>query len=494
MPETYSPHNFKLEVATFVNNEGEGYDIIAPNVMLGFKIHESITSNFLMGEVVIADSLGILEHGKLFGQESIRLRFQQPQGFGSEVHDNETIDQVFRIYQIDSINRIGQNTLVYTLRFCSPEFTQARRIRVSQAYRGSMTDIAGQIAQDHLDIDIDPTIGTGDTFPKLVPYFDVREKSAGDNFHVVIPNWTCNYAINWLCEQAQGTDSQSGLQDSFYFYQTANGGYRIQSIESMMNVSYLGGSPFSYSTIEPTNPREIGWDETEGGSGMGKRIVSYRINRSADVMDAIIEGMFASRQITIDNTYKYYHEKTFDYLERFYAGNDMSMNPYPLVRQEEENIYIGHRAGEDGNVPTSLYKTYDRITSYSDAYTTLTSDSHFVHDKKNNINQASHNTHLGSEQYRQAVRKLLNYYSMNLIIPTRTDISAGMLINLEIPIAKPGSEDMTSKFHSGMHLITDIDWVVDSVTQTCVVTLRVIKDSILERIETALGEYPERIA
>ena len=82
MPETYSPHNFKLEVATFVNNEGEGYDIIAPNVMLGFKIHESITSNFLMGEVVIADSLGILEHGKLFGQESIRLRFQQPQGFG----------------------------------------------------------------------------------------------------------------------------------------------------------------------------------------------------------------------------------------------------------------------------------------------------------------------------------------------------------------------------------------------------------------------------
>ena len=38
------------------------------------------------------------------------------------------------------------------------------------------------------------------------------------------------------------------------------------------------------------------------------------------------------------------------------------------------------------------------------------------------------------------------------------------------------------------------NWVVDSVTQTCVVTLRVIKDSILERIETALGEYPERIA
>ena len=489
MPESDSsqPFSYELEVLTLVNNEGEGFDI--RKVFLGFKLFESVTQNFLSGECSIIDATGMLENAKLFGQESLRIRFKSPFGMNDESHEDDIIDQVFRIYHVGEVQRIGQSTLTYNLRFCAPELLQAKRIRVSQAFRGSMTDIAGKIAKDNLGIAIDSGEGA-----KLTPYFQTREKSKGENFHIVVPNWSVNYAINWLCEQAQGTDSQSGLQDSFYFYQTANGGYRIQSIESMMNVSYLDGSPFSYSTIEPTNPREIGWDETEGGSGMGKRIVSYRINRSADVMDAIIEGMFASRQITIDNTYKYYHEKTFDYLERFYAGNDMSMNPYPLVRQEEENIYIGHRAGEDGNVPTSLYKTYDRITSYSDAYTTLTSDSHFVHDKKNNINQASHNTHLGSEQYRQAVRKLLNYYSMNLIIPTRTDISAGMLINLEIPIAKPGSEDMTSKFHSGMHLITDIDWVVDSVTQTCVVTLRVIKDSILERIETALGEYPERIA
>jgi len=149
---------------------------------------------------------------KLFGQESIRLRFQQPQGFGSEVHDNETIDQVFRIYQIDSINRIGQNTLVYTLRFCSPEFTQARRIRVSQAYRGSMTDIAGQIAQDHLDIDIDPTIGTGDTFPKLVPYFDVREKSAGDNI-------VYDLLVEMSGDGITGDDDLEGNEEALSFYQ-----------------------------------------------------------------------------------------------------------------------------------------------------------------------------------------------------------------------------------------------------------------------------------
>ena len=48
--------------------------------------------------------------------------------------------------------------------------------------------------------------------------FELRKKSEGDNFHVVIPNWTVNYSINWLCSQSQGIDESSGLQDSFYWY------------------------------------------------------------------------------------------------------------------------------------------------------------------------------------------------------------------------------------------------------------------------------------
>ena len=481
--DSSNPLSYELEVLTLVNNEGEGWDI--RNLMLGIKIYENIQRNFLLGEIAIADSTGFLENAKIFGQESIRIRFRQPGGTGEQVPEEDVIDQVFRVYRVGGIARLGQNTLTYKLHFASPEFIHAKRIRISQALRGSMTNMAGKLALDHLGIEMKNL-----SPKKLSPYFEVREKSQDENFHVVVPNWTVNYAINWCCSQAQGIDSQSGLQDSFFFFQTANGGYRIQSLASMMDIEFIGGSPFAYSPVTLDN--KLSYDETEKGMGMGRRILSYEIGSSANILEGIIEGLFASKQITIDNTYKYQTEKTYSYLERFYAGKGMAMNDHPMVRTLDENIYIGDAAGEGEDVPVRPYVNYDSIDSYSNAHTILQSDSHFVNDEKNTIHQASHMTHLGQTQYRTAVKQLLKYYTMNLLLPTRTDISVGQLINIMIPQARPGeAETVEPRFHSGMHLITEIMW---ELTQAeCKTQVLVIKDSVLTNIETSVAELPDRI-
>ena len=76
------------------------------------------------------------------------------------------------------------------------------------------------------------------------PYFEELKHSQGDNYHVIIPNWTINYTINWLCNNAQGVDETSGLQDSYFFYQTANGGYRINSLARMIEIDFCKVFPF----------------------------------------------------------------------------------------------------------------------------------------------------------------------------------------------------------------------------------------------------------
>jgi len=238
-----NPFSYELEILTLVNNEGEGFDI--REMMMECNIYENIRNNFLVGEIAIADAVGLLENAKIFGQESLRIKFKQPYGKGDTPPEEDTIDQIFRIYKVSGIHRIGQNTTVYKLNFGSPEMIHAKRVRVSQALRGSMTDMAGRLAKDHLGIAIDEAIA--EAGPKLTPYFQVREPSQGDNYQVVIPNWTVNYAMNWCCSQAQGIGSQSGLQDSYFFFQTANGGYRIQSVASMMGVEYLAGDPFTFA-------------------------------------------------------------------------------------------------------------------------------------------------------------------------------------------------------------------------------------------------------
>jgi len=485
--DSSKPFSYELEVLTLVNNEGEGFDL--RKIFLGVKIHESIKQNFLLGEIAIADATGLLENARIAGQETLRVRFKAPFGAEDEIHDEDIIDQVFRIYKVGQIQRAGQNTIIYNLKFCSPEFVQSKRIRVSQAIKGSMTNIAGKLAKDHLGIEI--TDGEGG---KLTPYFEIREKSQGDNYQVVIPNWSVNYAINWLVGQAQGVDSQSGLQDSFFFYQTANTGFRIQSLASMMEIDYLNGDPFVYTTVGSDDPQKIPWDQVKPGAmGMGRRIINYSIGSTANILEGIVQGLFSSKQLTVDNTYQYLSERSYNYLDKFYAGKDMAMNDHPLVRTTDEVMHIGEAASQDdtSDLVQGTYAEYKSMGDYGEANQLLVSDRHFVNDEGNKINQASHNAHLGSAQLRQAVPQLLKYSTMNLLLPCRTDITTGTLINLEIDAVRPGAKKEDSAFNSGKHLITDIMWEL-SLDQ-CKVNVKCIKDSLINQLETWAPELAERI-
>ena len=477
--DSSNPSSYELEVLTIVNNEGEGFDV--RNLMISCNIFESIKSNFLLGDLIIGDSISFLENAKLFGQESLRIRFRQPTGVRSDItHDEDTIDQIFRIYKIDNVSRIDDNTQVFKLSFCSPELIKAKRKKISQAVKGSMTDLAAKLAEEHLGI-INFPLTT-----KLQPYFEVREKSQGDNYHLVIPNWSVESCINYMCKQAQGVDSNSGLQDSFFWYQTAVGGYRIQSLKSMMNTEYAGGRPFTYAQATASDNKDEPYDSSDIKLGMGRRILSYAIKQHANVLSGIVTGLFASKQTTIDNTYKFYTEKTYSFLEKHFGAEGDSIDPHPFVRTEPETLYIG-TAADEGDVKIISSEEGKSISDYSDGLHILKSDSSFVNDDKDNIHQADHFTHLGSEQFRNAAVQLLDYHTVNLVLSARTDISVGQLINLDIPAVRPGESEIDPKFYNGNHLITEIKWTLTS--KKCMTYVKCIKDSVLNNIETTKIEY-----
>ena len=472
--------SYELEILTIVNNEGDGFDI--RDMLIECNLFESIHHNFLMGELIIGDAVGLKENAKLFGQESLRLRFRQPAGVHDDTDEEDVIDQIFRIYKITNEKRVDETSVVYQIYFTSPEFLKSKRVRISQALRGSMTDMAAKIAEDHLGIVNEVKD------KKLEPYFEIREKSQGDNYHFVVPNWTANYTINHLCSEAQGVDSKSGLSDSFYFFQTANGGYRIQSLANMMELEYAGGRPFVYSqALSDADKKNTSFDKSDGEDvGEGRRILDYQVSSSANVLEGTMNGLFASRQITLDNTYQFYIDKSFNFLESFFS-DDTHVHDNPFVRQQPEVTHIGTSA-EEGDVRIIGSIEDKAIGDYSDSYLILASDSSFVHDEKNKITQPNHQVHLGAKQFRRAASELLKYYVVDFVLPTRTDISVGQLINLEIPPAVPG-EDKEPKFSSGLHLITDLSWNLTG--NTCQLNVRCIKDSLPNEIETTEIDYGE---
>ena len=89
------------------------------------------------------------------------------------------------------------------------------------------------------------------------------------------------------------------------------------------------------------------------------------------------------------------------------------------------------------------------------------------------------------------MNKLLNYYTMTAVISTRTDISVGQVINLDIPAARGGEDRIEPKFYNGGHLITELRWTLKG--DTCNLNVKCIKDSVLNNIETTEIEYGESL-
>jgi hypothetical protein len=216
-------------------------------------------------------------------------------------------------------------------------------------------------------------------------------------------------------------------------------------------------------------------------------------------MEATVGGLFSSKQTTIFTREQYMHETSFNYHQKFF-GDDGPMGSCtgdnPLVRQEPETLYWGEAAENDEDVRIHPYPNEviygEPISNYKDANQVLTSQTNLVHDVQGNIKSLNNDTHVGTALFRQAAEQLLNYYTLNLVLPCRTDISAGIKIVVEIPQARPGeSDEKPALFHDGEHLITDIMW---EMTYTeCKVNVKCIKDSLLTKIETAPVHYPPTI-
>ena len=263
----------------------------------------------------------------------------------------------------------------------------------------------------------------------------------------------------------------------------------MQSLASMMELEYAGGRPFSYIEANANEGKDSPSDKTgedADSTGMGRRILSYQVESHADVLKATVEGMFASKQTTVDNTYKFFIDKTYDFLEKHFSGGS-SIEEHPFVRTTPEMLHIG--GSSDGEeVAIQGVTEENAISSYSDAHYILASDSSFKFDDKNKIHHADHQTHLGSNQLRNAAMQLLEYYTLNLVISGRTDISVGKLINLDIPSIRPGeAESSDPTFYNGKHLITEIMWNLQPRELT--VNIKCMKDSVINNIETTAIKY-----
>lgn len=468
MSQNYAVGEFVVEAFTLINQYNESLEIT--NMVMGFKLYESIFNKFVTGEVSIADGLNLPKNFRLTGQEYIRISIKQKEGNDEEAEEAFSIDKTFRIYKLDNIIRVDEITQSYVLRICDPRMFYARKKKISQTLRGRYD----QILQNAL-IDVGKF---------QVEEFDAWEQTKPDNKQLICPNWSVAQLTDYIVNNSQVGESHAFKNDMF-FYQTLNGGFRFQSFDSMCTQEF----PIPFSNI-PRNTSQTEDENLNAPLGLNSAILVYKKPQMFDTLQGTVGGAYASTLKVYDPIRKLEEENVYDLESSMKKGNHVSGHPMLYVDDLERVL----TAGEVTEMTTSpeVSETDVDIQPTQEFGGVIINDYHNQHSFDNATSLSdpevfeSRKLNDSGVLERRALLDILQQHRIQVTIPLRTDLSVGMIIKFVMTTPETmGEGDKADKVNDDRYLITDLAVEGDTVSKTGTCILECVKESYAQKIETA---------
>ena len=459
-----APNSYRIESITISNNEGNSYEV--SNLMVDFTISESIYQMFLTGSITLADSANFFNRIGFTGQEYIRIHIGGIQGNEEIVPADQQIDQVFRIFNVGIHSRDIENPTnqLYTLEFCSPLLYLARTQRISQMYRGKTGDILNKICQDKLlfkpnkkQLKVHTAGGK-----ELGNFFSVFQ-SEGDETSVLVPNWSVHKTLEWLRDHTSD-DTDVPWGDSYYFYQTAINGFKFHNVESMMKIEYLEGD-VKFAPRMGDGDDDFNYDFVEG---RGNDILSYMKRNTHDVLNNHSEGLYGGAIQVYNPITKTLTTVDSQFTQQFplkegkkkgeYKKNALSVSPN--FRLSNESIRIPPDGGV-GSVLETAAVAHKGDSIIENPGASITFDYNTPYSMGQGVNVSGNSAMYGTESTklnRDRVERLFESNRMDIQISGRTNISSGMVINIDIKQATPTTIVKDEITHNGRMLVEGITW------------------------------------
>lgn len=466
---------FVLDSLTLVNSERETTDI--GGVAVNLRMYESIYNKFVTGDVSILDGLNLLKNFKFTGQESLTVRMKQKEGVDQTSDSPNSIEKTFRVYKVINIQRPTESTQTYQLKICDPRMFTARTTRISQALRGSYTNILYKILQDPRGVNIKPT------------EIDKWENTLPANVQFVSPNWSVAKLTDYIVESAN-TGTDASYKTGMFFYQTLNGGFRFSSIDSMMTREFpLEFSMKSRNTLLQTKDIDI-----NDSSGLNTQILNVSKPQQFDTLQGTIAGAYASSMKVYDPIRKLEEDIVFDLEETFKNGNHIS--GFPMIRTdgakkfEEKTLTAGINTGSEMSPESTDFTIHPAPNKAFESLVLYNFNPNHDFDNSNDISSVDtfvgNNNKDNSILERRALLENLQQHRIVITIPLRTDLSVGTIIKLNIPEPElQDGEDNSDKVNDNRYLIIDLCINADPIGNTGVCYLECVKESYAQDIRDA---------
>lgn len=441
-----SAGDIDIQEVTIITVGGAEVDIQLHVVEL--NLYEDIYKSGLHGSILIADAINLSQNLGLTGDEYLRIKILTPSMTDSVIH------KIFKVYSITDRQMLSDTAKQsYIMHFCSVELFLDAISPVYRTYQGKASDIVNEIFSRKLSA---PRLGKGDNTPLLTA------SDTANDLKFTSPGWSPTKCINWIASKSIG----KGKSNNFLFYET-NKKFVFANVEDIFQqykdnaASRPWYQEYHYSaqnlhkapdgsTVQYT--KDVNWEY--------KKVIEMRVIETYNALKNNQNGHLANRLYTFDVITKSRGVYDYDYVDNYQSivhVDDISGGSRPPFP-------INSAQGSKFSNPATYNQMYMQHSYLYDGI---------------NDNAGDRIAEILPAQ--TSARTALTNFKIEITVPGRTDIEAGVVIKFNYPDASPrdtadAAKERNDDLYSGFYLVTAVRHKITHLRHMMI--LELVKDSL----------------
>ena len=382
--------------------------------MVELSYHEDLYGFCSSGYVMLRDGVGLIENGRLTGDEYIEIKFAPAKGL-------ETKTKKLRVYTIGKRKPTGNMTSeFYSLFFCSEELILSEQNKISQSYKGQkVSEIVKDILSNKMKVD--------------TAKINKIENTTGV-YDFIIPRLKPLEAISWVSNHAR--PESTGLVGADMLFFENRYGFNFSSLNTLMQAQ-----PYKTYRYQQNNLGQ----KVQDLENKLTSIIKYEVVKDVNFLNSTASGLFANRLLLIDPLRKTSQVADFDYDKYTKKLTGLNKNPLPTD--------VTNRLGKKPN------ENYDAV--YKVRFANLTQVN--VPEIKNIDGSVGKDIFLEETlTHRAAQLSLANHTVLKLVVPGDSLLTVGSTLNLQFFTLLIGETRKLDEYYSGKYLITAVRHILQS--------------------------------
>lgn len=470
------PGDFRCDGVLLYSYEGFVVDI-SDNVAV-INIYQSLEENFITGNILFFDIVGLSHRLPIVGQEFLEFRMRSPfDAGGDEQIDHKT--HRFQVYKKASY-KTSASAQALILHFTSIEMTRNQRVRVSKTFNQSYGRTVNDIVKNK-------------EYLNSKKFLFISETK--NNYKINIPNLRPTDAINMLADRSEPKDH---LGPGYLFFEN-NRGLHYRCLDDLY--AEPNGTPkppkHYYDLVSAEKPSFV--PVSDEVFGQISKPMTYTLNNNMDSVLNTRKGMFANKVYSHDLYSKQWDVSKFNYANSYlnesrhieavreykYQG---IMAPGPAefddVHNNDDNTFglkNKKQIEKLNNTPLGNNGSPRRkmLSDYYDSRIMLESNT-----KKLYNSNADNGFNLPKiRQNREQILGMYNYLSMTLDVPGNFTLNVGDIAYCDVPSFEaqgkgnnPNKPIEIDPSLTGRYLITDVHHQIDFVERSHTSSIRLARD------------------